>query len=247
MSIWPNGLVPERSDCRPRFALKGMGSQDMSKESRLGGSILVVDDHEVFRFGLAQLLKHSFGVDAVVEAGRFEQALRELDRADLKLVLIDLDMPGLSSVSDLAIVTDRRPDIPVVVVSGSGSRSDIIAALDAGVHGYILKSQGSEALIEKLRYVLGGEIYVPPQLADRRRGLDHDTPIFSKPLTETLGLSDRQREVLQGLIDGLSNKEIAMRIGVSEGTVKMHMAALFRALGATNRTHAAAIGKELVN
>lgn len=218
----------------------------MFRNGRLEGAILVVDDHEVFRFGLVQLLKHSFSVDTVYESGRFEDALGELEHADLKLVLIDLDMPGLTDVaSDLSVITERRPDVRVVVVSGSGSRSDILSALAAGVHGYILKSQGSEVLVEKLRYVLGGEIYVPPQLAERTHGSVPVTTV-SKPPLVSLDLSDRQKDVLQGLIDGLSNKEIAHRIGVSEGTVKMHMAALFRALGATNRTHAVAIGKELI-
>lgn len=218
----------------------------MAHEGKLGGSILVVDDHEVFRFGLVQLLKHSLGVDTVLEAGRFEQALRELDRADLKLVLIDLDMPGLSNVADLSEITKRRQDVRVVVVSGSDSRDDILCALAAGVHGYILKNQGSEVLLEKLHYVLGGDIYVPPSLANRPEPRHNGNAPASEPRGHSLDLSDRQRHVLQGLIDGLSNKEIAIRIGVSEGTVKMHMAALFRALGATNRTHAVAIGKELV-
>lgn len=218
----------------------------MLQEGRLAGSILVVDDHEVFRFGLVQLLKHSFGVDAIIEAGRFEDALRELGRADLKLILVDLDMPGLSQVGDLSALMEQRPDVRVVVVSGSGSREDMLAALAAGVHGYIMKGQGSEVLIEKLRYVLGGDIYVPPQLADRSHGRATDVPVLRKAPSVSFELSDRQRDVLQGLIDGLSNKEIANRIGISEGTVKMHMAALFRALGATNRTHAVAIGKEFI-
>lgn len=214
-------------------------------DNKLGGSILVVDDHEVFRFGLVQLLRHSLGVDTIIEAGRFEHALREIDRTDLKLVLVDLDLPGLSEVKELARLTDRRPDVRIVVVSGSDSRTDILQALTAGVHGYILKSQGSADLIDKLRYILSGEIYVPPQIARRDQREQ-----FVEPTEETnpvsAELSDRQREVLQGLVDGLSNKEIANRIGVSEGTVKMHMAALFRALGVSNRTHAVAIGKELV-
>ena len=205
----------------------------------------MADDHEVFRYGLVQLIKHGITPDDIIEAGRYEHALQQLDRPDLKLALVDLDMPGLTGVCDLVAMTERRPDIRVVVISGSSARDDILNALAAGVHGYILKSQGSEVLLEKLRYVLSGEIYVPPIVAKRDvANVEPVLPHRHLPEIDSLALSERQREVLKGLIDGLSNKEIAKRLGVSEGTVKMHMAALFRALGATNRTHAAAIGRQ---
>jgi DNA-binding NarL/FixJ family response regulator len=221
------------------------------------GAILVADDHEVFRFGLAQLLKRRLKTDAIIEAGRFEQVIDSLDRDDLKLALIDLDMPGLSSISQLELIARRRPDVRVVVISGSCSRQDILGSLAAGAHGYILKQQGSEVLIEKLRYILGGEIYVPPRLAERE-SLAHpaaNAVVLAQPIAapsataspslDGLGLSGRQMDVLTGLLDGLSNKMIARRLGVSEGTVKMHMASLFRALGAANRTHAVSLARQL--
>jgi DNA-binding NarL/FixJ family response regulator len=210
------------------------------------GAILIADDHEVFRFGLAQLLRHSLGAHTILEAERFEEALEQLQNKDVSLAIIDLGMPGLPSPHQLAEIRTRRPDVRVVVISGSDSREDILDALAAGVHGYIVKSQRTSALIDRLRYILSGEIYVPPSLAERPAA-PVQPPIRqteSQLTTETL--SDRQRQVLKGLVEGLSNKEIARQLSISEGTVKMHIAALFRLLGATNRTHAVALGKQLL-
>jgi DNA-binding NarL/FixJ family response regulator len=136
--------------------------------------------------------------------------------------------------------------VRVVVVSGSDSREDILAALAAGVHGYIVKTQRTKALIDQLRYVLRGEIYVPPSLAQRPSPLAERPMRHAEPSPTAEMLSERRRQVLKGLVEGLSNKEIARQLGVSEGTVKMHIAALFRILGATNRTHVVALGKELL-
>jgi DNA-binding NarL/FixJ family response regulator len=214
--------------------------------TEFSGAILIADDHEIFRFGLAQLLRHSLGAQTILEAERFDQALQCLDNPDLSLALIDLGMPGLASPRQLAQIRKRRPDLLVVVISGSDAREDILGALAAGVHGYIVKNQRTDALIHRLRYVLSGEIYVPPSLARQLPELV-EQPIRQTNLRPTAEmLSDRQRQVLEGLVEGLSNKEIARQHSISEGTVKMHIASLFRILGATNRTHAVALGKQLI-
>jgi DNA-binding NarL/FixJ family response regulator len=222
------------------------GSMEKHETPEFRGTILIADDHEVFRFGLAQLLRQALGAERILEAERFEQALEHLQDEDLRLAIIDLGMPGLANPDQLATIRTQRPDVHVVVISGSDSREDILAALAAGVHGYIVKSQRIQALIDKLRYVLGGEIYVPPSLAERPSPLaaQPTRQAVSRPMTGTL--SERRRQVLKGLVEGLSNKEIARQLGISEGTVKMHIAALFRLLGATNRTHAVALGKPLL-
>jgi DNA-binding NarL/FixJ family response regulator len=137
-----------------------------------------------------------------------------------------------------------RPDAQVVVLSASDSRKDILEALSAGAHGYIVKNQNMSQLVERLRHVLSGEIYVPAVLAELLPGPVEATELNSQP--EQKALSSRQREVLKGLIEGKSNKEIARALNVAEGTVKIHLAALFRVLGATNRAHAVAIGKQLI-
>jgi DNA-binding NarL/FixJ family response regulator len=110
----------------------------------------------------------------------------------------------------------------------------------AGVHGYIVNTENTDQLIDKLRYILSGEIYVPPVLAEQ-------PPVPEAPQQRvSKKLSSRQHQVLKGLVEGKSNKEIAKGLNVAEGTVKMHLAALYRVLGATNRAHAAALGKQLL-
>jgi DNA-binding NarL/FixJ family response regulator len=217
-----------------------------SRNFDVHGSVLVADDHEVFRVGLIQLLKQGLGVTNVLQADTFDRALDLLDDTDLAMAIFDLGMPGLSGPQDFASVRDRRPDIRVVVLSASDQRSDILAALEAGVHGYIVKSERTDNLLDRLRYIASGEIYVPPVLAQRvtaDRGLHASSASAS---SQESSLSERQRDVLNLLVQGLSNKEIARALGLSEGTVKMHIAALFRALGASNRAHAAALGKHLL-
>jgi DNA-binding NarL/FixJ family response regulator len=228
----------------------GAGTERQSMQQhptpQFRGAILIADDHEIFRFGLAQLLRNGLGAQTILEAEDFEQALEQLENKDLNLAIIDLGMPGLPGPDQLAQIRIRRPDVRVVVISGSDSREDILAALAAGVHGYIVKSQRTGALIDRLRYVLSGEIYVPPNLAEQPSAPLRGTMRQAEPRPTAEPLSDRQRQVLEGLVEGLSNKEIARQLGISEGTVKMHIAALFRLLGATNRTHAVALGKQLL-
>jgi DNA-binding NarL/FixJ family response regulator len=210
----------------------------------LRGSVLIADDHAVFRMGLVQLLAGSLNVESFLEAETFAEAVDLLQEADVTLAIIDLGMPGLSHPKDIAQLRLLRPEARIVVISGSDCRQDILDALAAGVHGYIVKTQPKDQLLERLRYVLSGEIYVPAILAELPpESVDGQPESDIQQVGKAL--SDRQRQVLKGLIEGKSNKEIAQEIKVAEGTVKMHLAALFRALGASNRAHAAAIGKRL--
>lgn len=210
------------------------------------GSVLIADDHAVFRIGLMQLFRRCLKVKRFFEAECFEDVIDLLKERDITLAIIDLRMPGLSGPKDISRMRLLRPDTRIVVLSASDSREDILDALSAGVHGYIVKTQHTDQLIDRLRYVLSGEIYVPPILAEQPPqsaegvGLSHGDQLGEK------SLSSRQREVLKGLVEGKSNKEIAQSLKVAEGTVKMHLAALFRVLGASNRAHAAALGKQLI-
>jgi DNA-binding NarL/FixJ family response regulator len=196
--------------------------------------------------GLMQLFRRRLKMAKFLEAECFAEVLELLEDRDVTLAIIDLRMPGLSSPKEIARMRALRPGTRIVVLSASDAREDILEALSAGAHGYIIKTQPSAELIDRLRYILSGEIYVPAILAEQ--------PL--KPMTDQEGasgvqlaradLSDRQRQVLSGLVEGKSNKEIAKALNVAEGTVKMHLAALFRVLGANNRAHAAALGRQLI-
>ena len=199
------------------------------------GTVLVADDHAVFRIGLMQLLKRRLKAKRVLEATSFAEVIEHLNRKDVTLAILDLGIPGLSSPKEIAQVRLLCPDAHVVVLSASDRREDILEALSAGVHGYIVKSQKPDGLIDRLRYILSGEIYVPPILAE----------LPSIRAAEAT-LTSRQRQVLKGVVEGKSNREIARALNIAEGTVKLHLAGLFRLLGATNRAHAAALGKHLI-
>ena len=203
------------------------------------GTVLVADDHEVFRIGLVQLLRSSLKIKRFLEAESLLEVTDHLKDQDLALAIIDLRMPGMTGAKDLERIRRQRPDVQIVVVSASESREDILHALEAGVHGYIVKNQHTDQLIARLRYILSGEIYVPPSLAEQQ-------PVPDRAPRASKRLSGRQHQVLKGLVEGKSNKEIAKGLNVAEGTVKMHLAALYRVLGATNRAHAAALGRQLI-
>jgi DNA-binding NarL/FixJ family response regulator len=132
--------------------------------------------------------------------------------------------------------------VVIAVVSGSVSRQDILAALGVGVHGYIPKALGPAELVRALEVVLAGQIYVPPMLAKAASETAAPPSAGEPPADAMSRLTPRQREVLQALISGRSNKEIARQLGLGEGTVKIHVAALLRTLQLPNRAAAAAFG-----
>jgi DNA-binding NarL/FixJ family response regulator len=209
------------------------------------GTVLIADDHEIFRFGLVQLMRRSLKVKRFLQAASFAEVLEHLRDMDVSLLILDLKMPGLTASTEIRRLRLLRPDARMVVLSGSESREDILGCLSAGAHGYIVKNQQTDQLISRLRYILSGEIYIPASLADL---IPKTSEAPSEPVVELLkiDLSKRQRQVLKGLIEGKSNKEIAQGLNIAEGTVKIHLAALFRLLGAANRAHAVALGKQLV-
>lgn len=211
------------------------------------GVILVVDDHELLRRSVVQVLQLEFKASRVVEAEDFEAALKVIVDPAVYLAIVDLTMPGMTNPLDLAKMRALRPDLRVVVLSGSDARSDILAALTAGAHGYILKSERTGSVVTRIKHVLAGEIYVPPCIADLPAGnLHNHVHDTSAPDAQSEVVTPRQREVLQLITEGLSNKEIGRRLGVAEGTVKMHVATILKAIGANNRAHAAAIGRKFL-
>jgi len=213
------------------------------------GVALVADDDEFFRIALATILRNKLGFQEVLEAGSLDEAIERLaDHDDCFLALFDLTMPGMESAASVGAVREVRPDIKVAVVSASSRRSDILTALAAGIHGYVPKSLGAQDLAAALRVILNGAIYVPPSLAGRPPEPTEAAPsqAVEIPSRAIESLTPRQREVLLLLVEGLSNKEIARKLRLGEGTVKIHMAALFRSLRVRNRQEAAAAGARLL-
>lgn len=195
--------------------------------------ILLADDHALFRDGLRQVLV-SFDPDIrVVEAADYPEAIAKAGtERNLSLALIDLAMPGMERFAGLAALCDRLQDVPVVVVSANESNNDVRQAMGCGASGYIPKALDSHIIRTALEKVLAGGTYLPPSMV----GWEKDEPI--KEISPPPRLTPRQRDVLGFIAQGFSNKKIATELNLAEGTVKLHVAALLKALGVNNRTEA---------
>jgi DNA-binding NarL/FixJ family response regulator len=209
---------------------------------------LIADDDAYFRMAVSAILTRQFGFSRVLEASSLDEALESLsEHPNVDAALFDLSMPGMGAPTHQRAVRECFPKARVAVVSGSSSRRDILLALEAGVHGYVLKSLSITDLSAALRMIFDGGIYVTPVLANissdvpppREAPVEEAAP---EPSPEGSPLTPRQQDVLDLLVQGKTNKEIALALRLGEGTVKIHMAAIFRYFGVNNRAAAAVAG-----
>ena len=199
--------------------------------------VLSVDDHAIFRAGLKHILLQLDENVEIVEANSLEQALGFTDRhaqEPFDLVLTDLMFDGLSGPIDLEALCNAYHDTTVVVMSVQDGASNVRAAIKIGASGYIPKSASADVMINALRLILAGGVYLPPTL------LDTPPPTTYQPTRSIKSnvLTPRQKEVLALLAEGKSNKAIATELGLSPGTVKVHMTWIFKSLNVSNRTEA---------
>lgn len=205
--------------------------------------ILIGDDHLLFREGLCRLLEQMHQDTEFVEAGSFAEVVAACQRDDhFDVILLDLNMHGWPGFEGIRDIQALQPGAPVVVISASENLNDIRGALDHGATGYIPKSSSVKVMIGALNLVMSDGIYVPPMaitfaadMGQRRRVTEQQPAAERSGLG---GLTQRQKEVLDCLRAGKSNKQIAYELGLSEGTVKIHVTAIFKSLGVKNRTQA---------
>lgn len=200
---------------------------------------LIVDDHPIVQRAMAQDLAEIEPGCEILLAGRLEDALRLLrSAAKVDLILFDLRLPDTAGVEGLVTLRKQHPECRVVVVSAEVDSPMIIRCLDLGAAGYIPKNLPNDTIRSALRLVASGCAYVPPQIlsGERLRG-DHGAAMRS-PDPRRLGLTDRQVDVLRLILRGLPNKLICRQLALAEGTVKVHVSAVLRALGVRNRTQA---------
>jgi DNA-binding NarL/FixJ family response regulator len=199
-------------------------------------TIMLADPHVLFRAGMRSLLPSLGSAVEVVEVGQGEALIPAIERAGrVDLLLID---PSGANMGGLATVQEIRgsfPNIPVIIVSGTEDRAAIDRALSLGARGYVTKTTPSELTVAALRLVLSGGTYVPSTFFAPQPAQDEPSAV---PTLATADLTPRQREVLELLARGCPNKEIAQRLGMAVGTVKIHMTAILRALDVKNRTQA---------
>jgi Response regulator containing a CheY-like receiver domain and an HTH DNA-binding domain len=200
--------------------------------------IVIADDHPLFLDGLVATLSADDGLEVVATATNAGDAIRAVREHGPDLALLDVGMPG-SGIEAARQVAAGSPATRIVILTSSENEDDLVAAMSAGAHAYVLKGVAGRELRSILRSVHDGGSYVAPGLAFTMiRGLT-TRPAPTDPLAE---LSTREREVLELVVAGLSNAEIGGRLGLAEKTVKHYMTAVLGKLGAASRVEAALIG-----
>lgn len=204
-------------------------------------TVLVVDDHPLFRRGVRQLLSMADGIHVVGEAGNRAEALELARRHEPDLILLDLNLKGESGLDILTALKEEDPSRRVVMLTVSDAPDDLIGAIRAGADGYLLKDMEPEDLLARVREALSGTTVIGEALAARlasalRQEARESTRTPPRDLKE---LTERERAVLRCIADGQSNKVIARALSITEGTVKVHVKNLFKKLGFRSRVEAA--------
>ncbi|MEW6562879.1 MAG: response regulator transcription factor [Pseudomonadota bacterium] len=209
--------------------------------------ILLADDHALFRDGMSYVLQQLGENVEVLNAANFGDAKKlAQEQRDIRLVLLDLNMPGSEGVQSVRYFHQSFPDIPLVVVSGSEQREDIEKVMEYGAMGFISKMSSGKTMLNALRLVLDGGIYLPPQLLQQSvPKLEPNRVDKRSQNTNKYGLTGRQMEALHYLAQGMSNKEISKHMGLAEGTVKIHIAAIYQVLHVGSRMEAVRAAERL--
>ncbi len=198
--------------------------------------ILLADDHELVRDTIRAFLEREPDISVAVAADFGAAAERITREGPFDLVILDYTMPGMNGLEGLARAKTLNFGSPVAIISGTATRSIADEALAAGAAGFLPKTIAAKSLIHAIRFMAAGEQYAPISfMTEREEEVVH--PLAAK-------LTKREMEVLAGLVDGRSNKEIARGLDLQEVTVKLHVKTLCRKLEARNRTNAAMIAKE---
>lgn len=207
--------------------------------------LLVVEDHALVREGLLQTLRKLDPKVVLFEAQDAEEAMRLLDtEGEFDLALLDLMLPGMSGLSLLSVMRKRFPAVPVVVISALDDAETVGRAMRQGASGFVPKTNPSEILLDALRRVLEGEVYLPPHLQEKIATGRREEGGKSRNLADRFGLTAAQLRVLELLMQGKSNREIGDLLGLTEGTVKIHVSKIFKALNVSSRAQAlVAVGR----
>jgi len=215
--------------------------------------VLIADDHELVRQAMRLALSDAQLGLSFSEADGFDAALEALAAEGADLLLVDLSMPGMAGAASLRTVREIYPATKVAVLTGADERATIVECLAAGIHGYIVKSSPTEEIVNAVRTILAGSVYVTPAVAHMAaaKGATDDPgsarpngPV-PRPGVSADDFTPRQRDVLRLLAQGRQTKEIARALDLGEGTVKVHLAAIYRTLNARNRTEAVLMAGKL--
>jgi len=212
--------------------------------------ILLIDDHTLFRAGLRDLLTRR-NIEVVADVGEGSEGLKIVSEFSedkpLDIVLLDMRMPEMDGISVLKALKDAHPDLPIAMLTTSSDEADLVGALRNGAQGYLLKDMEPDALVVALREIISGKTVVAPDLAPvlasavQGDSIEAQTEEKEDPFAV---LTPREFEILTLLAEGQSNKVIARNLGISDGTVKLHVKAILRKLNISSRITAAVMAVE---
>lgn len=211
---------------------------------------LVADDDEFFRLALRAILIEQLNVSEVIETESLDEAIESMDsHGGVAFAFFDLNMPGLDTFTGIRATREAFPNVRVAVVSASCDRYDVLRALDAGAQGFVPKGGGVKQLELAIKMIGAGEIYIPAFLTDIRNARSEAVDTYcersAEAVIELQNITPRQQDVLNHLVKGMSNKQIARALIISESAVKFHIASLCGRLGVKNRTEVAVMASRL--
>ncbi len=205
--------------------------------------IMVVDDHEVVRSGLRAILGTEPDLEVVAEAGTTHEATQKAATHNPDVVLMDVRLGEGSGIEACRAIKNERPDIQVLMLTSFGDEEAVMASIMAGASGYLLKNVGRSDLLRAIRAVAQGQNLLDPSVT--KRVLERLTRLAAKEQEQSLqGVSEREKEVLVLVAQGLTNKEIAAKLVISENTARNHVSRLLEKLGLGRRSEAAAFAAE---
>ncbi|MBA4209575.1 MAG: DNA-binding response regulator [Parvibaculum sp.] len=214
----------------------GLGGREAVVESGL--RVIVADDHPLFSEAIAEQIENSLSGAKCECVETFGSVLARLEAGDVDMLVLDWDMPGMEGLPSIRVLRERYPSVPMVILSGFISSIGIEEILSFGVQGLVPKSMSGKAITSAISVVLNGGTYMPAQAAMASPAAHSKPNGSTRPVS---GLTAREVEVLHCLAEGLTNKEIARRLGLQEVTVKMHTSRLFAKLGVRNRVQAVSL------
>ena len=205
-------------------------------------TVLLVEDQTLMRHGLKTILDLEEGMRVIGEASNGEEGVREALRLRPDIVLMDVQMPKMSGVDATSAICAAWPQAKVVVLTTFDRDDYVFQSIRAGAMGYLLKDTPADTLISTIRRVQAGDVFIQPEIASRALR-EVTTRGTTQPDAMPFDLSDRERQVLMLLAQGGSNRDIAERLHITEGTVKNHVSNILSKLQAENRTQAADIAR----
>ena len=205
--------------------------------------ILLIDDHALFRIGLQELLERR-GIDVIGAFGDCRDGINMAVTGEPDVVLLDMRMPEMNGIEVLKELRDKKLSMPIVILTTSRDETDVINSLQGGAQGYLLKDMEPDELIDALRSIVEGDTVVASELTGVLAKAVQGEPLESSTRSAFSDLTPREREILCHLAAGQSNKVIARNLGISDGTVKLHVKAILRKLDVHSRVEAAVIAVE---